>query len=270
MPMPATTSSFQSKGKAVATQPFDDAAFERAFDQAREAMLADDLPPEAAAVQEELAYTNGASTGDLDRDERTSLNRLQDDKTQSMLQERQNEMRMEHALGESLDLDQAVASSISSEITGRTADPLDLDEVMEAVHEPTVDEHNEQMQDSVQHDDDALAITAQELLEKVEHNQTDKFRNSQFLGLMRKLRDREVKVEGDKMVETVRASPSKSPYTQRAPDSTYGSGTATPDLVSVNGPFSKPPRSPPPEFDSHVERGWDQEHQFDHWESPYR
>merc|ERR1712072_961611 len=57
-------------------------------------------------------------------------------------------------------------------------------------------------------DDDALAATAEELLNKVEHNKTDKFKNSQFLGLMRKLRDREVKVEGDQMVETTVSQPS--------------------------------------------------------------
>merc|ERR1712072_720534 len=59
-------------------------------------------------------------------------------------------------------------------------------------------------------DDDALAATAEELLNKVEHNKTDKFKNSQFLGLMRKLRDREVKVEGDQMVETTPSSSSSA------------------------------------------------------------
>lgn len=50
-------------------------------------------------------------------------------------------------------------------------------------------------------DDDELANTAAELLNKVSHDKSTKFQNSAFLGLMRKLADRQVKVEGDKMVE---------------------------------------------------------------------
>lgn len=48
--------------------------------------------------------------------------------------------------------------------------------------------------------DDELAQTAANLLERVSDNQTSKFRNSTFLGLMRQLADREIRVEGDKMV----------------------------------------------------------------------
>ncbi|KAH9845532.1 peroxin 20 [Teratosphaeria destructans] len=101
-----------------------------------------------------------------------------------------------------------------------------------------------------QQEDDALAATAQELLQKVQKNQTDKFKNSQFLGLMRKLVDREVKVEGDKMVETETVSipsvpiqsykhahnlagmtytPSLKDERSTSPhDSSYGSGENTP------------------------------------------
>lgn len=50
-----------------------------------------------------------------------------------------------------------------------------------------------------QHDDE-LAQTAANLLDRVSDNQTTKFKNSAFLGLMRQLADREVRVEGDKMV----------------------------------------------------------------------
>lgn len=66
---------------------------------------------------------------------------------------------------------------------------------------------------SFQHDDDEMATTAGQLLERVADNTSEKFQNSQFLELMRKLRDREVKVEGDKMVE-VSAQP---PRSQQAP-----------------------------------------------------
>ncbi|KAI8063841.1 hypothetical protein BC940DRAFT_306524 [Gongronella butleri] len=49
---------------------------------------------------------------------------------------------------------------------------------------------------------DALARTAAMLLDSVDVNENPKFKNSQFMSLMQKLRDREVHVEGDKMVET--------------------------------------------------------------------
>lgn len=53
------------------------------------------------------------------------------------------------------------------------------------------------------HDSDELARTAKQLLENVEYDQSDKFRNSNFLKLMAKLRDREVTIEDDRFVETV-------------------------------------------------------------------
>lgn len=52
------------------------------------------------------------------------------------------------------------------------------------------------------HDEaDDLARTAGQLLDHVKHDQSQKFQNSNFLALMRQLRDREVRVEGDRMVD---------------------------------------------------------------------
>jgi hypothetical protein len=48
---------------------------------------------------------------------------------------------------------------------------------------------------------DEMAATAGKLLERVADNTSDKFKNSQFLQLMRRLRDREVRVEDDKIVD---------------------------------------------------------------------
>ncbi|KAI9739000.1 MAG: hypothetical protein M1818_005314 [Claussenomyces sp. TS43310] len=67
------------------------------------------------------------------------------------------------------------------------------------IHDPdgaATDQHQDSQQDP-----DALARTAADLLDRVKDNQTDKFRNSQFLQLMRHIRDKEVTVEGDKMVD---------------------------------------------------------------------
>lgn len=57
-------------------------------------------------------------------------------------------------------------------------------------------------QDHQQRDDpDELARTAGQLLDSVKYEQNQKFKESNFLALMRRLRDREVRVEGDKMVD---------------------------------------------------------------------
>ena len=50
-------------------------------------------------------------------------------------------------------------------------------------------------------DNEDLARTAGKLLDSVQGDASEKFRNSNFLALMRRLRDREVVVEGDRMVE---------------------------------------------------------------------
>jgi hypothetical protein len=51
-------------------------------------------------------------------------------------------------------------------------------------------------------DADELARTAGQLLNSVQHDTSDKFQNSQFLALMRKIRDGEVRVEGEEFKET--------------------------------------------------------------------
>lgn len=68
------------------------------------------------------------------------------------------------------------------------------DNVQQVQHEP-------QQQQNKAFDGDELARTAGQLLETIKHEQNPKFQKSQFLGLMRQLRDGEVIVEGNKVVE---------------------------------------------------------------------
>lgn len=63
------------------------------------------------------------------------------------------------------------------------------------------EEPKQQEEQPKMNDEDEMAATAGRLLERVADNTSEKFQNSQFLELMRRLRDREVRVEGDKMVE---------------------------------------------------------------------
>ena len=98
-------------------------------------------------------------------------------------------------------------------------------------HERIVEEKPEQQKEEQppMNDDDEMAATAGRLLERVADNTSEKFQNSQFLELMRRLRDREVRVQEDKIVEVnssdnadsqANATPSIStsyPYTQLQP-----------------------------------------------------
>ena len=67
-----------------------------------------------------------------------------------------------------------------------------------------------------------MAETAARLLERVADNTSEKFQNSQFLGLMRRLRDREVRVQEDKIVEV---DQTPQPNGQQASSSTAAQQT---------------------------------------------
>lgn len=101
---------------------------------------------------------------------------------------------------------QAMREQRDMETEAENLDPateLDMEEAGRLLREDLPQEEitEQQQQQQSRREDDELAETAAELLTKISDNQTDKFKNSAFLGLMRKLADREVRVEGDKMVE---------------------------------------------------------------------
>ena len=54
---------------------------------------------------------------------------------------------------------------------------------------------------------DELARTAGQLLDNLKYEHSEKFQKSKFMELMRQLRDKEVRVEGDKMVDVSNSSP---------------------------------------------------------------
>lgn len=97
-------------------------------------------------------------------------------------------------------------------------------------------------------DADELAKTAGLLLENVKHDQSSKFQESSFLSLMRQLRDKEVKVEGDAIVN-VRSKPfhtsSKLAHGLGiwALTKLTGSAAASPWWVRLSQRYSQPPRN---------------------------
>ncbi|USW47520.1 hypothetical protein Slin15195_G008390 [Septoria linicola] len=166
----------QSKGKApMQADQFDEAAFAAAFDQAHDDLMADveDTAQEQVPTAQEL------------------LDEMEAEKFETAVEEAASHILQED--GHDLDIEEVhpMARTHSADIE----------------HEPFHGPQEERQEHIIpHHDDDALAATAEELLEKVKHNQSEKFKNSQFLALMRKLKDREVRVEGDKMVETANAT----------------------------------------------------------------
>ncbi|KAK5120984.1 hypothetical protein LTR85_005768 [Meristemomyces frigidus] len=231
-------STVQSKGNEPMTEQFDEAAFERAFDQAKDDMMTDLHTAQPLTDMEQ-------TTGDAQESRPVDISQF---KYAPMVE--------------------SMSGTQHSSMQDKVAD-VDAAREQHYLDEMAAIASEARQEEEAQHDqrgeDDALAATAQELLEKVEHNKSEKFRNSQFLGLMRKLRDREVKVEGDKMVETVsHAIPSAvlpSKRTLSPHDSSYGSGISTPrSTMSVDGYH----------FDTHICSfdGCEVDHTYDHWESP--
>ncbi|BFZ63232.1 hypothetical protein YB2330_004352 [Saitoella coloradoensis] len=92
---------------------------------------------------------------------------------------------------------------------GAGADPLEVyhhtesDMLNTFAPEPELETAAELQTDKPVNHNDALAATAGSLLESLKDETDEKFQQSSFMQLMRKLRDGEVHVEGDKMVETV-------------------------------------------------------------------
>lgn len=90
--------------------------------------------------------------------------------------------------GENVESDQTVATEAVSDENIR----IGSDNI------PQVDqrEPNQRANDA-----DELARTAGQLLDSVSHEQNQKFKESSFLALMRRIRDREIQVEGDEFRE---------------------------------------------------------------------
>ena len=81
--------------------------------------------------------------------------------------------------------------------------PLELDDAKKLGSDriPTAQKHEVKDEAQQQQDEDDLARTAGALLYSVKDDQSEKFQQSEFLALMRRLRDREAVVMGDDIVD---------------------------------------------------------------------
>ena len=172
---------------------FDDAAFERAFEAISQDMAESESKGKEAVIQtmeskfdmNHACVDPGDVLGDYDFD--TSPMVMQDPATYytERLAELQNSVQSTVARNLS-----AVQSPSTLQADQRPKIGSDL--IASARDEESIGPEGET---------DELAKTAGQLLDNLKNEQSQKFRKSNFLELMRQLRDKEVRVEDDKMVQ---------------------------------------------------------------------
>ncbi|KAH8093943.1 TPR-like protein [Cristinia sonorae] len=90
------------------------------------------------------------------------------------------------------------------------------------------------------HDGDELARTAGLLVNTVQHEENPKFKNSEFLGLMRQLRDREMVVEGNQVVKNADVAAWAADFQATADVKGKGKGRAVGSVQPVVGTSAQP------------------------------
>lgn len=172
---PATTiAEGKQRETMLAGEQWDDAAFERAFDVAQKEILSTEKDFEEA-FQADLQNLGQQ----LDADKVDTRESLEADIQSFKDQVHDDPLFDQHDI-----LDAIEAEALARE----KFEDQRLEEEKQDMRPPDLDE-------------DELSRTAGELLDRVSHDTSKKFQESNFLALMRRLRDREVRVEGDKMVE---------------------------------------------------------------------
>lgn len=106
---------------------------------------------------------------------------------------------------------------------------------------PITEQPVDRAQPPPQQDDDALAATAGELLDRVSDNTSEKFKASSFLSFMTQIRDRQVRVEGDRFVDVLQET---SPVEPAAVDE--GTGQAVPRQEYMAGALDPAGTMEPP------------------------
>ena len=88
-------------------------------------------------------------------------------------------------------------------------------------------------------DADELARTAGEVVDSLSHDTSEKFQNSQFLHLMRRIRDREVKVQDNELQDTMTGNPASSSQIT-SPQNQMTEQPQIPDQVVLDSHFDFP------------------------------
>ena len=179
----------QNQPQLVLDSEFDEAAFQRAFDAARIEME----ESETARLREPSTATDEVSS---DHD----AAQLSTDRVEQHTNSRTN-MKSEEILRRNLL--PAIIRQQMEESRGLQFERVEPDKVEPRLYQKTTEEPLLEEKTDLQSDVEAeeLARTAGQLLDKLKHEKSEKFQQSNFLSLMRQLRDKEVRVEGEKIVD---------------------------------------------------------------------
>ncbi|QDS74319.1 hypothetical protein FKW77_004104 [Venturia effusa] len=190
----------QGKQKADENTRFDAAAFEAAFDTAQ----ADALAAEIQAEREEIDFLVAQKEAELSaqRSAQPQVNHLADlDLSQDMDQELTHEEPWPKKMA--TEYTQALMDELDQENFDRTSQQLQTDkEKLEPEQKGFTDAE--------------LARTAGALLDSVSHDTSSKFQESVFLQLMRRIRDHEIRIEGEQFVENTSPSGTASIFAPKA------------------------------------------------------
>lgn len=139
-------------------------------------------------------------------------------------------------------------SPLSATNVSQPQDDKNWSEAFTAYDAPASTMHPEQIieepqvrPEMTQGEADELARTAGRLVSTVEHDQNDKFKQSNFLNLMRKLRDREAGIQGDDIVDT-HGQQQQAPLMQNGEAATRvdkGKGRAFDSTTTMGAPQSE-------------------------------
>lgn len=188
---------------------FDEEAFERAFEAAK-------VEVEQVQEQPRLVNTPHAMGEAALRDYQMQLMLLEQQNKRRLLLAREEQRmaqkqqeRMAQKQQADVELGNDVLINGSADLLTRS-DHLVEQEIIGS--DRILHQDEDQRADTQPHDEaDDLARTAGQLLDSVRHDQSQKFQDSSFLALMRQLRDREVRIEGDRMVDVSTSSSPNGP-----------------------------------------------------------
>lgn len=177
----------QKRQENAVDDTFDEVAFEKAFDTAKMEIM--DTEPKGMDSPAELGQTISAYARTLEIQENNqSFQSGVGDRVSGDL----NDLELDH-----FDFDAFLQGSTNLDdfdFDSFLQDSTTLGQTSGETTSQKSDRHGEA-------DADELAKTAGQLLDSLKHEQSQKFQQSNFLALMRQLRDKEVRVEGDKMVD---------------------------------------------------------------------
>jgi len=194
LPQPSLVAQGKQKENVQENMQFDAAAFEAAFDQVQEDALAAEIQAEREEIEALVAKKEAELTAQ--RNVHAQTNHL-------------TNMDLSQSLEEDLNQSEAWPDTMATEYPAALLDELDQDMERSGAATPLQDATKENPPQNV-FTDEELARTAGALLDSVSHDTSQKFQESVFLQLMRRIRDKEVRVEGEHFVEVSHNSDSLS------------------------------------------------------------